>query len=324
MNKLIIALMTVALLAFMAAGCTDGNELKQEVIQAFDKQKDMSSYRFSGQAVLQTDNELKHPDQQPLTADLYELLKQSTLSWEGVASRHPVRLEMTWKITPQGRNSSIEIPFIVKDEKAFFHIPSINLENEYFEMDLHKSPQGSQLALTPEMLNQAAGIPSAILKSLTETINPKWFSEKKENQTNVQTAFKSISIEIKPENFGDFTKDVTSTLPDVTAELQKIGLPADHSVIDFQMQKLRERLASSTDSMRLRQPLTFSVAIDGQGFVRSETMDLDLAIKQTDGSEKYVQLHRQTQYDQINENPSFSMEIPQKTRSIEDVLRLVQ
>lgn len=324
MNKLIIALMTVALLAFMTAGCTGGNELKQDVIQAFDKQKDMNSYRFSGQAVLQTDDELTQPDQRPLTAGLFELLKQSTISWEGVASRNPARLEMTWKITPQGRNSSIEIPLIVKDDNAYFRIPSINAENEYFEMDLQKSPVGSQLALTPEMLNQAAGIPSAILKSLTESINSKWFSEKKENQTNVQTKLKSISIDIKPENFGDFAKDITAALPDVIAELQKIGLPAGQSAIDTQLQKLQERMASSTDSMRLRQPLTLTVAIDDQGFVSSNTMDLDLAKKQTDGSEKYVQLHWQARYDQINENPSFSMEIPQKTRSIDDVLRLVQ
>ncbi|MEB3100654.1 hypothetical protein [Ferviditalea candida] len=318
MNKLIIALVTAALLALAAAGCTGGNGLKQEVIQAFDKQKDMNSYRFSGQTVLQTDYKLANPDRQPLTAGLFELLKQSTLSWEGVASRNPARLEMTWKITPQGRNSSIEVPFIVKDDKAYFHIPSINAENEYFVMDLQKSPQGSQLALTPEMLNQAAGLPSFILKSLTESINPNWFSEKKDTQADAPAAGKSVSIEIKPENFGDFVKDVISVLPDISAELQKIGLPA------AQLQKLPERLSSSADSMRLRQPLTLTVALDKQGFVRGETINLDLAIKQSDGTETHVQLQKQTKYDQINGNPAFSMEIPQNTKSIEDVLRLVK
>lgn len=66
-TRKMLPLLLLCCILVLAAGCTDHEQLKQDLLQAAAKQKQVQSYRFSGQANLQLDPSL-FQGAQPMTA----------------------------------------------------------------------------------------------------------------------------------------------------------------------------------------------------------------------------------------------------------------
>ena len=62
----------------LAAGCTDHEQLKKEIVQAAQKQEDIRSYHFTGTATLKLDPALFH-GLPPMTVAMLSLLKESRI-----------------------------------------------------------------------------------------------------------------------------------------------------------------------------------------------------------------------------------------------------
>src|SRR5690606_19593406 len=110
MIRSFVTLMTLAFLTLISVGCSGGEQLQLDVQNALAKQTEMNNYRFSGSANLNLEHASAGMNTNPLTTRLITMFTNGKLTWEGVASVEPVRMELSLNLTPHGSNQSIDIP----------------------------------------------------------------------------------------------------------------------------------------------------------------------------------------------------------------------
>lgn len=289
MKKILLSIIILALSMAAISGCTDREELKQDLTTALAKQAQAKNYQFSGEADIYIQPAIFRSSlSDPITTGLLTMLGESKISWTGVSSNDPIQLELQLKVTPKGLNQSIDLPLIIKDNKMYFSIPGLNQNEEYF-------------SLTPDKLTLSEKTVPKILSTIAESIDSSWLEEA--DSTKNSQHFRTIIIKITEDN----VQKLADSLYDI--------LPAAKD-----MSGARDNFDRFLQDIKLDKPGEILVSIDEQGFIRQEKIDLDVSF----GTEKKVRFHAQWMTDKINQNPEFTLPVPQKVKPFEDVLRFIQ
>ncbi|CAG7620462.1 hypothetical protein ACFQI7_05785 [Paenibacillus allorhizosphaerae] len=301
--KAIAIVLLLCCVLLLAAGCTDHKQLKQDLLQAAQKQEHIQTYRFSGHADMKLDASL-FAGMPPLTAAVLSMFKESSIDYSGsVSLLEPLRMESIFKVTPKGSGTPMEIPILLKDNKMYVRLPIVNKLDEYMQVPLGEHA---------DRLKQTGHLGSAIVTKMLEGINPDWLEPVPQEQTAAAkgTDSKTITLKMTGKNEQAATAYFNGIIPSLLDELLMSGLSTDAQ--HGQWKKTTERLKPTVPSF-------ITVTIDPDGFIREQSGILHL---QWDGAASSEINWKHTISD-INGTPVFAMEVPKQVKPISEFLRML-
>ncbi|WP_028549260.1 hypothetical protein [Paenibacillus sp. UNC451MF] len=309
------SIVTISLLLTLFAitiltGCTDNKQLKQDLLQAINKQQDVANYRFEGSIDLHADSSL-FGQANPIAASLFSLIKESKLEFKGVAALEPARMETNLTVTPNG-GSPISIPVLIKDSKLFFQMPPLNKPDEYMMLPIQNKQASSNGSTEP--LKNTGQLTANLTQQLFKDIDPKWLQTSKEAAAlSDGTTVKRITLEINKKNeqaFADYMNQ--SVVPGLQEIIKTNGLAASSSVDSW---------TTTLGQIKVKAPSTITLMIDNEGYIREQQWNLSFTSGSSTNENK---LNWTYTISDINKNPAFTQETPAKVKSLEDLLRLVK
>jgi hypothetical protein len=322
MTRSYILLIMLVLLAAAAVGCGDREQLQLDVQKALAKHTEMNNYRFSGSADLSLERPAADWSSNPMTAGILKMITNGQLTWEGVASVEPVRMELLLKLSPHGSNQPIDIPMLIQDNKMYLHIPAINEAEQYYEIDLDQLSKlsGTDNPLSPEQLGGAGQLFSSIFHDIVSAVNPKRFIE----IGNAKAGIRSINITLQQKHVEEAIDIWFTALPGIIQQLSEAGYIQPQALEAWE-QKLtptnhHSRIEHS-DEITLNKPVTLLTKLDEEGFVRESHMKVDISAIGKNKAAKTWSVDVVNHYDDINQNPAFIQPIPTNIKPFTDILK---
>ncbi|MEW9701655.1 hypothetical protein [Paenibacillus sp. SI8] len=312
-NKWFALTVITALSVTSLTACTDNTKIKEAVETALNKQKEMKSFTFEGNSTLSiSDALLKSPN--PLTNGLLSLFRESTLEWKGISNIDPLQFQTDFKLTPKGSTSPFEIPVLIKDNKMYFNMPALNkAPDEYYAIDLQQMSQNSKTPLTLDSLKNTSQLTTSLAGLLFSGTDAKWFKQEKDPvKLKDGTMATSISIDLTSKNEKELNAVLQTKMPELIGLLQNNGfLTADKAE---QMKK---------NQTQLQAPGKWQIAIDQQGFIRDESIDLHFSVTGDDGKAANNQISIHQAYDAVNQATPLTKEVPKNIKSFDEILKLI-
>jgi hypothetical protein len=312
LKKGFAVVMLFASIGLLLLGCTDYEAIQKSVMQGIAKQKEVKSYSFEGTAHVKIDSS-SVKSTNPLTAGLIGTLTQSEISWSGAANADPAQLEASIKLTPTGGSAVIEIPVLIKDNKMYFHIPAISKDKQYYSIDLKAG--GSVAAGN---LQQAASSLSDAFGLIAGAAKPNWFEETKGSTKLADgSSGRKITLNITDKNVQEFNASLQTKLPEIADKLQASGLITANTALSW-------KKADGSQKLALKAPGKLEFVLDQQGFIREQSCELTVTIAGDNGSTATHSITQRQSYNNINQPPAFSMQVPTDAKPFEDVLKLLK
>lgn len=299
----------LCLLAFaaFAGGCGGKTDLKEQAISALNKQQEITSYTFTGEADIDFGDSSGDQNSNPITTSLQQMLLQGNLSWKGTASTQPLRMEATLEAAASGASPSISFPIIIADNNMYVNIPLINKPEEYFQIDFAELSQITEGAeeISSERLSGMAHLTTYLNKELYQAIDEKWFAEEETSGTESTR----IAIDITDQNSGELTEAIRTQWPSIIDNLKGQGLFTEEKA---------EQWKQKGQSITVQAPGQLTVLINEQGYASEQAIQLSYTWE--GATPKKLNLRQA--YGQINENPEFEKAIPEQVQPFINVLRL--
>lgn len=300
------------LVATLLSACNDYTAAHSHLSQAAAKQTEITSYSFEGSATLQM-GDIQIDASSPLTLGLFNLLKNSTFEWKGVSQDHPAQMETKIKVIPGSGTGGLEIPVILKDNKLYFYIPAVNKPDEYMMIDIYTLGEGE--SAKQEGLQLAAKAFTDLVHEMISDAEPQWFKESKQDASlQDEAAGKQIIIEVTSKNVKDFNELLHSKLLKLAEQLEAAGA--------LNAETANQWKASAPFEVQAPSKLEFT--IDDQGYIREQSMELQLKTGSPSPDNSVVhKLNIQQRFNDINQSPAFEQAIPEKIKSFDEVLKLI-
>jgi hypothetical protein len=303
-------LLPAAFILFMS-GCTDNKQLKQDLLQAVSKQQEIKTYKFNGSIELKADTSL-FGQASPITSALFALIKDSKIDYKGISSLEPSRMESELKVTPAGA-SPIDIPVLIKDSKLYFHIPAINKDEEFMVLPVQAAKSPAPASGSGEPLQNTGRLTAAFDQQLLNEIDPNWLQTAKDPVILADgTTAKRITLDVNPKNEKTFS-DYWDKLQPGFIELLKTNSLASGASLETWQAALKQ--------IKIKAPTTVDMLIDNQGFIHEQKWNLSFT---SGGSANINHMVWTQSLTEINQNPAFAQEIPAKTKSLDELLKLTQ
>ncbi|MCZ8518752.1 MULTISPECIES: hypothetical protein [Paenibacillus] len=289
--------LTMGAALLLASGCTDHDQLKQELMQAASKQEEIKTYRFSGHAELAL-----HPSLfeglPPLTTAMLSLFKEASIEYKGVTSlEEPVRVEADITIKPKDAEEPIKLPLLLQDNKLYIHLPALNAPDEYLMFSLQQ----------PERLKDTGHLSALMNRRLLEGLNAGWIDEE---GPPANTGGKRMDIRITDNNREDVEAYVTGIVPALLDELVKNGLGSPAQT---------DQWKKSAGLLNLKAPGSIALDIDAQGFLEGQEGRLFFTTDtHPDNQHALAWTYHTTD---INQPAAFTRNVPDKVKSASDLLQ---
>lgn len=287
-------------------------DLKQIALAALSKQMDIESYQFQGSLNIKLGAIPMTRDAHPLTTALWALIKESQWEWSGIIDHNPLSLEAEYRMLPSGVTQPVIAPLLLKDNKLYFQLPIINVDDEYYMANL--SNPTSQDNPLPEL---STIIASALFETLdSNTMSKKTIPVEDPDPTIDQASHTVITLEVSEAHEETATEAFRTAISEYMNQFILSGqLSVDQagSIIPW------EQMNISVDS-----PLKIDMTIDTTGYIRQIDIDMRI-VTSTEGStasDHHVVLTQS--FDHINEPISFTKDIPTNIRAFDDVLQFIK
>ncbi|WP_442603743.1 hypothetical protein [Paenibacillus sp. KN14-4R] len=309
-----LALVTVLMSSLLIA-CTDNKAIQTTVLQGIAKQSEIKSYTFEGTADVKIGDGLI-PASNPLTQTFINVFKESTLKWNGVTNADTAQFESDINVTPKGGTEGFNIPILIKDNKLYFHMPAINKPEQYYSIDMATSGKNATGAVAPEALKNATTTFSSIYKSIASSVEPKWFQEEKA-AVNLKdgTSGKAYNIEINEKNEKAVNEMIQSKNSELYDSLKNSGIVSAEQIDKWKSQ--------NQPKITIQAPSKLRLVIDDKGFIRDQTLDLNLAITAAEGNPNKISFNIHQLFNDVNTQPPFKKEIPKDVKNFDEIIKLL-
>ncbi|GIP39656.1 hypothetical protein J31TS4_29360 [Paenibacillus sp. J31TS4] len=298
----------------LLSGCNkpDGEELKKQALDALNKQQEMKTYTFKGEADLAIGQPPAPGADNPIASTLTGMFTSGKLAWEGTASTDPLRVEADLKATPAGGSTALSLPLQLQDKKLFLSIPFLSKPGESYSLDLDQlaSLTGRSAEDTEQQLKLAGSAGGKLTATLLDGFDADWFRPGPE--ADKESAMRTIRVEVTDKNAQKATDALHAKWPELIEQLRTSGLLTD---------KQAEAAKTGGSSVQVKAPGLLELHVDEQGFVRKERIELKFAVTKPDGTNAERTVTYDQAFDAINAEPSFKKEPPKQVFPLETVLR---
>ncbi|WP_127534507.1 hypothetical protein [Paenibacillus kobensis] len=341
MKKAAVVAMAGVLLA--AVGCSNGKSSKEALHDSLNKMSEVHSYAFNG--TLGFDNlELPAGEADELGSSMVtDLLKGAKLTFDGQyemdAKRTDVNLKLEWK--SEGTSTTVEVPFIVTEDKAYFKVPSIpliqlpeELTSKFIEIDLKKLAE-EQGVTTFAQTDKQRELSTKLMDALIEPYEKDYFSEPKaadvQGLPDGEKYDQIVQFKVTNETFVPalelaMNKVVPTVIDMIAADeeyvkllgLKKEDLDTAKKYVADNGPKLLEQAKKTVKVNEIA--VTSGLQDD---YMTYQGIDTDLSVTPEDGSgEVKVDMYLRMQYKDINKKQTFKQEIPSDTTTLEEALAM--
>lgn len=306
-TKITVWIFTLFLSVALASGCTDaGKKAKDQMLDALSNQQQITSQTYSGSVRLDLGSLPIPTDDQPYTSVIFNALKNGKISWSGGQHKGDKRSEVEFRFLTSDSSTEFIVPIIMHSDKMYIHVPMINGDDEYFVMP---------------RIAQAEKISTTALKSLShiiEKMDKGWFSSTKSGDTQ------AIRMTITKDNWPSFLERVNEAMPHVLEEWQSAGI-----VTADQAQSVKgwwKNLADDGDN-RIR-PIEdkdsfIEIKTDDQNHIITIKSDFAFEAETRPSTFEPYQFVFEHVWNSVNEDVSFTKDIPESTVSIDELLKFV-
>ncbi|XEC94941.1 hypothetical protein AB6A23_27340 [Paenibacillus tarimensis] len=341
-------LVMLLVLAVAIAGCSNSKPPKEAVQSALLNTMNLQSYTFATTLELE---EIELPQQlaesqDPQVQAMIGMLKNASLTADGVYQADPMRMEMNLDLVLKGDLSfTVSVPIIAEQDKLWIKIPDIpmlpleGLSGQYIELDLKQlaEQQGVDLPASDldgqrQMVQDMMGI---ILKHFD---GKQFFSETKASEAE------GLPSDVKPDQIVKFsiTQDqldqvATTAVEQIAPEIIDLLLNNEQYRQSLQLsaEQLEEakRELENTGSEELKAGLEkFKEQVNINdlsliGAIKDNYLVyqlLKLNVDITDqGQTSTIGLKLKSQYGNINEKVEFKQPIPTEAITIDQLMALL-
>ncbi|MFS0725018.1 hypothetical protein [Paenibacillus sp. 1P07SE] len=335
---LVMVAMTLALL-----GCSN-QEPKEAVQNAFANSMLMKSYTFSGSMAL---DELTVPPEAmgsngPEAAAIINTLKGAQITVDGAYQENPMRMEMTMKLALQGDFSmTIEVPMIMTEDKMYIRIPTIpmipmeGLSGRFIEIDMNQLAeeeggvafQDINMDTARKMIQDFSAI---LLKHYEEG---DYFAEVNADELRAMPegvpADQIVKFAVTQDNIDDFvTKLVQHVVPEIldvianneeyktTLQLTDAEIEEARTELQVDNEELQSGLNEMKESLVINEINTVA-AIEDE-YIRYQEVNFNVDIM-NEGQTMTLGFFTTSQYNNINEEIEFQLEIPTDAIPLEEL-----
>jgi len=339
------AVVAMASVLLVAAGCSSGKSTKEALQDSLSKMSEVHSYAFTG--TLGFDNlELPAGEADELGgAMITDMLKGAKLSFDGQyemdAKRTDVNVKLEWK--SEGTSTSVEVPLIVTEEKAYFKVPSIplfplpeELTSKFIEVDLKKLAEEQGVANTFSQTDKQRELSVKLLDAIIAPYEEKdyFFAPKAKDVQGLpegEKYDKIVQFKVTNETFEPALElalnKVVPTVIDLLASdeeyLKLLGVKKED--LDKSKQYVADNgpklLEQAKKAVKVKE-----ISVTGglkDNYLTYQGIDADLSVTPEDGSgEVKADMYLRMQYKDVNKKQAFKQQIPSDTTTLEDAMSI--
>ncbi|GMK40917.1 hypothetical protein PCCS19_39730 [Paenibacillus sp. CCS19] len=337
------AILAMVAILFVVAGCSSSKPSKETLVDSLKKMSEMKAYAFSGTVGI---NDITIPvnesDELGVSSMVTSLLKGSKLSFDGQYDRDAKRTDITMKLEykTDGASTTLEIPMIMADDKAYVKIPNLpflplpeNITGKFIEIDTKQLLEEQGAADAPVLDNdKMIKLSSDMVLAMIEPFESKeYFSEPKKADVEglpQDAKYDSlIQFQLTNDNFpaaiGIILNKVAPALIDLLASdeeyLKLINLKKED------LDKVKQEIA--TNSAQWVEEAKKAIKVNDfklttgvkDGYMTFQGINADIVVRDENQGETKLNMFAQSTYSAINEKQTFKQEIPTDTTKLEEL-----
>ncbi|MFF2094114.1 hypothetical protein [Paenibacillus sp. NPDC058174] len=339
-----MAVLLLAAVLFLIAGCSSSGSPKQALQNAIKKTSESDSYT---QAITIGIDELQLPastagkPNQAIAAGIAGMLKGATLKINTVYQKEPLRTDMELNIVLGGL--TVKVPILISNEKMYVQIPAIPLLKlpntilgKYIEIDMEALAAQQQnaaaldLGAQMKLMDELNGL---LLKHFDEK---NYFSKVKSDEAGLPegiTADQVVRFAIDDSNY---SSSIETIVGKVLPELYSI-LASNEAYLDtFQLKKedvekrkadLETNKAQIQDTLKEQlkvKEVSVTGAITGDYLSYQSQIINAVYTDKESGEALKLNLHIDIEYSAVGETPTFTHELPTDAVKLEDLTKLLK
>ncbi len=324
MKRNLTILILACLVAISMTGCVNREQLKNDLTVALKGHAEIQSYSFSGTARLNMNTADSPTGISPISAGLAQLLMNSELVWNGVASLDPLQLEVDLTLVPDGSGHVYEIPLLIQNNMMYIHIPTLNSENQYMAIDFAAL---SELTGKSDTISAQLGLAGQLFSEIGSTfvsaMDPKFFES---SELEGEIAGREITATIKPEQADEAVQIWFNAMPRILDQLTNASYFTTDAATSWKQAMSQDKQAywlEHEGAVVLREPAVLSASVDTDGFIRQLSMKAALTLQGEQQASKDWTLETTSYYDDINALPVFTKEIPEQPLPFTEILKVM-
>ncbi|WP_020618198.1 hypothetical protein [Paenibacillus daejeonensis] len=344
-KKTVKLMLLLVVLSLAMLGCST-KEPKEAVTNAFANSMLMKSYTFSGSMQL---DQLNVPPEAmgangPEAAAIINTLKGAEISVTGAYQENPMRMEMTMNLALQGDFSmNISVPMIMTEDKMYVKIPSIpmvpmeGLAGQFIVVDLNELPEEEGFSPMTDMnvesfRKMAQDLASVVLKHYEEGV---YFTAASEDELKAKpenlSSDQIVKFSVTQDNIDDFvTTLIQQVAPEIldviaaneeykaTLQLSDAEIESARSELaEVQGEELQRGLDEMKESLVINEINTIAAIEDD--YIRYQEINVNVDITDEQGQTVTIGFFTTSEYNNINEDIEFELEIPTDAIPIEEL-----
>lgn len=299
-----VILIILAFFILLLSACTpNGAKLKDELLGAFDRQTEVTSYRFHGNADLSLP--LNPPSDDEASTTLLTSLLQGAYTWSGTADLKQERIELNLGIAPAESDVSFSFPLQLTDQKLYFKAPLLNPEQSDFAIEL-PDQYGQGMASLSELY-------LGLLRTALEPLDADFFEASDEEGSTYQR----IEIPVNQDNVLKLLIALQPHLDSLINRLQEAGLVNEEQAASWAAKASSEETKTKMKDIDILKPGGFMFVLDKDGYIVSYELKLDYRFGEEGAPWK---LHYTHQLEDLNGTPDMTTPIPEQATVINELL----
>lgn len=323
------------LILLIAAGCSKEEATVQEsLIKALEASKTLDSYRYTSNVVLDITLPESAAEQDPISNMVMNAFKGLNLSMKGVVHQQPEpKTEMIMDITiPGDMSMNIQIPMLVQSDRAWVKIPNIPMfvpetfAGKFIEVDFEELSELSGTETGSSMVDfqtqqnlglEVLGVLNTHFAEgdyfqridldeagLSEEIDAEQVIQFSLTNENLNTALNTFFEKALPDILDIISKPEYAASMEIALE----DLEAFKQELEQNRETLNDKIEEFQQMVSIEQ-LRFTMALDQNDYMIYQALQADVSIND-EGETMQVKMDFSTTLSEVNENPSFELELP--------------
>ncbi|MGO4549223.1 hypothetical protein AB4Z29_30990 [Paenibacillus sp. 2TAB23] len=341
-----IAVLLLAVILIVIAGCSSGKPPKQALQAAMTKITEADSYAVKmsfGLDELEVPQDAAAQGDAAATAAIVGMIKDASITVNAVYQKEPMRTDLNMEIViPGDMQMKLTVPMIVTEQILYVKIPQIpmlplpeTITGKFIKIDLKElaEQQGAaELDLTTQQkLGKELG--EAVLKHFDEKT---YFSEPKASDAGLPADLKADQVITFEINESNYPKTVDTIINQVLPEVLDILLANEASLKSLQLEKADiEKLKTELDTNKteILDTLKNDVKINSakltaaisDGYLSYQAGKLSVAASDKEsGQSMKLGIHYDVVYSDFNKAPKFENDIPTDAISMDELTQMFQ
>ncbi|WP_419876002.1 hypothetical protein [Candidatus Pristimantibacillus sp. PTI5] len=341
-----IAVLLLAVILVVIAGCSTGKPPKEALQAAMTKTSQADSYAIKMSIGL---DELEIPQDAAMqgdaaaTAAIVGMIKDASITVDAVHQKDPMRTDLNMEIViPGDMEMKLTVPMILTEETLYVKVPQIpmlplpeTITGKFIKIDLKElaKQQGAAELDTAAQQKLVKELGEVLLKHFDEKT---YFSKPKAEDADLPADMKADQVVVFEINESNYPQTVDTIVNEVLPEVLNVLLANEASLKSLQLEKAdieKFKTDLETNKTEIVDTLKNDVKINtlkataaiSDGYLSYQAAKLNItASDKESGQNVKFGIHYDVTYSDIGKAPKFENEIPTDAITLDELTTMFQ